>query len=88
MMQQTSLYAYYQLKSDPIEFGTKQEIVYNEIERIGPATDKQIAGSLNFQINSVTPRRGELVKMGIIEKKGIFFNEKTNRPETLWGVLE
>lgn len=87
MMQQTSLYAYAQIISASLELATKQKMVYEAIRINGPTTDKVISAFLNWPINTVTPRRGELVKLGVIDKCGCIMNEQTHRPELLWGVL-
>lgn len=87
MMQQTSLYAYAQLIWEPLELADRQKKVYAVIRNYDAITDRQISMILNWPINTVTPRRGELVKLGVIQKCGCTLNEKTHRPELLWGVL-
>ena len=87
MMQQTTLYSYAMIISEPVELGRKQKQVYNAIKVLGTTTDRQLSKFLNWSINTVTPRRGELAKLGIIEKCGTTWDEVTNRPVIKWGAL-
>lgn len=86
MMQQTSLFAYAQLQADPVRLSERQRKVYQALQE-KPATDKETAAKLHWPINTVTPRRGELVKIGLVEKCGTHWDENTERPEYVWGVL-
>ena len=88
MIQQTSLFAFAQIMDNPLELGHRQRKVYETIKSLGITTDKQISKTLNWPINTVTPRRGELVKLGLIQKCGATMNTQTHRPELLWGVLK
>lgn len=47
-----------------------REIVLSAIKALGVCNDKQIAGYLNWPINRVTPRRGELITEGKIISDG------------------
>jgi hypothetical protein len=88
MIQQTSLYSYAMLVSEPQELSRRQTAVYEAIKILGTTTDKRISQFLHWPINTVTPRRGELVKLGVVQKCGATMNEATNRPEIIWGVLK
>jgi DNA-binding MarR family transcriptional regulator len=57
MIQQTSLMAYFEAKP---KINRNQQIVFDALEEIYPATNKQIAKHLGWEINSVTPRILEL----------------------------
>lgn len=46
--------------------------------------DRDIAAELRWDINRITPRRGELVTMGKVIEVGKFFNEETKRTVTYW----
>jgi DNA-binding MarR family transcriptional regulator len=59
-MRQTSLDAYFNEVKPKLS--RTQLLVLEALEEIAPANDKQIAAYLNWPINSVTPRRGELLK--------------------------
>ena len=66
----------------------KRQKVFNCIIEHGPMTDVQIADRLNWPINQVTGRRGELVNFGHVQSSGIFINKDTRKPNTIWsGVL-
>ena len=86
-MQQTSLFSYAAIVSEPEQLNERQKKVYEAIKVLGLVSDKKIAQFLGWPINTVTPRRGELAKMGAIEKYGTDWDAATNRPVILWGVL-
>lgn len=79
-MRQTSILAYRTIQKD---LAPKQQLVFEAIEDIFPATDKQLAEHLNWPINTVTPRRGELYKK---QKIQIAFTHKdqSGRLATYW----
>lgn len=80
----TSLFAYRGVKTN---IGAKQKIILNAIKAIQPCSDVQIAEYLAYEINRVTPRRGELAAMGKIVEAGKVKN-KYNRPVNTWKVKE
>jgi hypothetical protein len=49
-------------------------------------TDKQLAYNLKWEINTVTPRRGELANMGLIEEAGTIYVHATRRNVTTWRL--
>ena len=55
MIQQTSLMAY-----RSVDMNRNQKMVLEALEEIYPATNKQIAKRMGWEINSVTPRMLEL----------------------------
>lgn len=55
--------------------------------RIGPMSDKAIAKKLGWEINRVTPRRGELVEMGLVEMAWDDIDPKTHRRVIVWRVV-
>ena len=63
----TSLMAYQKILP---KLGQKQTVVYNALlhaSRCGfDLTDKELSRVLGWEINCVTPRRGELEKLGLI----------------------
>ena len=67
MIRQTSLMAYSEVKR---VVGVRQQLVLSAILSLGVATDKQLAKFLQWPINCVTPRRGELVKLGRVKELG------------------
>lgn len=81
-VQDTSLTAYYSIT--PEQLARSQKAVYDALLQ-GPATDKQLTQRLGWTINRLTPRRGELVDMGLVAEFG-----KTvgGIPETIWIVID
>lgn len=63
MAEQTSLLAYAQIQS---KLGAMQQAVHDVIEEFGPISDYDIALKLKRPINSITPRRGELIFKGFV----------------------
>ena len=59
-----SLPVYEQVKAGNIQ--TSKAKVYEAICALGPCTDRMIAIKLGWEINRVTPRRGELLSAGKI----------------------
>jgi len=41
---------------------------------------------LGWPINTITPRRGELEEMGLVDYAGEQFDSKTQRSEIVWRV--
>lgn len=81
-VQVTSILSYRALKD---VIGDRQITVLDVLERSEePLSDKQIAAALKWPINCVTPRRGELVEMGLVESAGHRFDSGTNRHEYVW----
>jgi hypothetical protein len=81
-VQQTSLEAYWTVIPT---LGDKQSKVFEAIKQLQPCTDKEISLYLGWPINTCTPRRGELVTLGLVIQSGIKRNEY-NRPAISWGV--
>jgi len=81
-VQQTSILAYQVAKNN---LSRTQSAVFNALEEIGPATNKQLAKHLGFEINSVTPRTLELRGKGKVVEcfKG---EDITGRTAIYWGT--
>ena len=67
--------------------GMKQQTVYGAIKTTTPATNRNIAKTLGWDINRVTGRVTELVNLGMVISDGTHFDTQTNRTVTLWKVL-
>ena len=65
----------------------KRQSVYNVIAYLKPATNRNIAKHLGWDINRVTGRVTELVGLGMVSSVGTYEDKETNRTVTLWGVL-
>ena len=63
MIQQTSLEAFESMK---LKLTERRKAVLEAIHGLGVCTDKDIAKKLNWTINRITPRRGELFRAGKI----------------------
>ena len=69
------------------ELGNKQLEVLGKIEELQPCSNKDIAKSLNWEINRVTGRVNELAKKGLIKSEKVARNS-IGRLEKLWEVKE
>ena len=65
----------------------KRKAVYNILLRKGSSTNRMIAKSLGWEINSVTGRVTELVNKGRVTDSGTFKDKQTNRTVTLWKAI-
>lgn len=83
-MRITSILAYESLKKS---LTTKQKIVLDCLIQ-SAKTNKQISQTLKKPINEITPRVGELVKIGCVVDLGRIRDSSTGRLCTLWGVNE
>ena len=64
MIQDTSRHAY---KYDALPtLGERQLLVYNELLKADNLTNLEMAKRLGIEINTVTPRTNELVKLGLV----------------------
>lgn len=81
MMRQTSLEAYELLQP---QLGERQAAVLTALRCMVQATDKDLASFLRWPINRVTPRRGELVKLGRVTIRGRTIQD--GRQAILWTV--
>lgn len=84
-VRQTSLMAYYQATEN---LGQKQLSVLKAIDVLGVCNDKMIADYLNWSINRVTPRRGELRSLGLIKEMGIRKDSDTGRKTIFYGRIK
>ena len=65
MIQETSLFAYSIATQN---LGAKQKEVLDALRFFPDATNAEIAARLGWPVNRVTPRTGELIKIGLIFK--------------------
>ena len=79
-MRDTSKLAFNQLK----HIGNKQQDVLIQIHIHPDSTDKQIAQYLNWPINCITNRRGELEKKGLVVSSGVVV--QNGRKAHIWKV--
>lgn len=75
MVAETSREAYKSLR----DLGDKQRVVYEAIKTLGRATDLEIANYLGKPINTVTNRRGELLKYDMVAQSGHKINPSGNK---------
>lgn len=82
MMRQTSLDAFEGVKHAVAEKRLLVFWCFKAMERA--ATDLEVSRDFRIPINEVTPRRGELVKQGLIVECGKKKNAFSGRYATLW----
>lgn len=82
MLQDTSTAAYDSIRD---KLNEKQRKVRYVLMKFGPLTDQQIAEHLEWPINCVTGRRGELVEMGVVLDAG-YATAKTGRKVHVWKL--
>lgn len=63
-----------------------RQIVFTTIRKLGPCNDRQVAEFLNWPINRVTPRRGELVEAGLIIQDRKDKDPLSNRLVSFWRI--
>ena len=83
-MQPTSLDAWKSIKDD---LGPKRKTVLEALTKLGEASDKQLAQALGWAINRITPRRGELVQIGLVDFSREQVDVRTNRTEIVWRAV-
>jgi hypothetical protein len=76
---QSSLPAFKELGKDRC-----REIVFKAICTIGICNDRELADYLNWPINRITPRRGELVQLGFIMQEKKQADPETGRKVSYW----
>ena len=65
----------------------KRKTVYNIIKSKGKVTNRMIAQELGWDINRVTGRVTELVRLGLVNTNETIYDNQTNRTVTLWKAL-
>ncbi len=80
----SSLQAYQRTPKSTRDFCRQQ--VFIAIRKLGVCNDKQIASYLGWEINKVTPRRGELVESGIIRLDRKDKDLNSGRTVSYWKV--
>lgn len=83
-VQQTSLFAYHGEVKPTL--GERQKVIYNALRSRPNFTNTELAEYLNFPINTVTPRVGELRKLGLVRQAGIRTCKITGRTVISWEV--
>lgn len=81
MIQDTSLLSWIELQPS---LGKRQAEVYHALQALGNASDKELARHLNWSINRVTPRRGELLRKDLIEFAYVTFRNGAH--EMTWQI--
>lgn len=84
-IQKTSLDAWAYIQES---IGDKQRLVLETLKVLEHATDKMISVALGWPINCITPRRGELVEMGLVEFSHEALDPDTQRTVIVWKPVE
>lgn len=77
----TTLEAY-----DSVDLTERQAEVLGALERLREASDQELAAALDWPINRVTPRRGELQALGLVHRARLKPGE-TGRTVSVWGLV-
>jgi hypothetical protein len=78
----SSLPAYKELGKDQC-----RQIVFSAIKQLGSCNDREISEHLNWAINRITPRRGELVNSGLIMQDSKKLDPTTGRTVSYWKTI-
>ena len=65
----------------------KQMKVYKSLKSLGRATNRMLANDLKWDINRVTGRVTELVKLNLVTSNDTYKDRETNRTVTLWKCV-
>ena len=84
MIRKTQVNSLKQLKPT---VASKRQTVHNVIAYLKPATNRNIAKHLGWDINRVTGRVTELVNLGVVKADGTHKDKETNRTVTVWKVI-
>jgi len=83
MIQQTSIEAFQKVLP---KIGLRQEQVLEHLSWVGDATDAMIGASIKLPINCITPRRGELVKLKLVESSRVSECLCTHGTANYWKI--
>jgi predicted ArsR family transcriptional regulator len=70
-------------RAQPVAPSKRQQIL-EWLREHGPATDEQIGVGTGIRENTVRPRRGELVTLGLVIDSGLEAETSTGSPAVLW----
>lgn len=80
---ETSRWAYATVPLEP-----RQQAIAAMLAEHGELSDQELAGKLGWPINCVTPRRGELVELGLVLPARTVKSNTTMRNVTLWRLAD
>lgn len=83
-VQQTSIYSF--INEVKPTLGERQRIVYEVLKTGNNFTNQEVADYLGFQINTVTPRMNELVKIGVVQLSEKRKCKQTGRNCCAWEI--
>jgi len=83
MLVQTSIQAYHEIKPT---LGKRQKEILALFKENTALTDQEISRILRKPINCITPRRGELVKLGLVVRMAVVKSQYTNKNVSLWSL--
>ena len=72
-------------RQTPAKVGSDKLRIFNLLAEAGPLTDEQIAERLGMEPNTVRPRRGELVRAGMVRAVDDAGRTRTGSKATRWG---
>ena len=88
-IQQTSLFAFQEVRQrrSP-SLGDRRKCVLEALKAHDNMTDRELKEHLKWEINSVVPRRNELVKSGLVAEAGRRVCRITGRTCIAWRALK
>lgn len=84
MIQETSKQVYFHEVKPTL--GDRQKRVYEVLNGYNDLTNKELASLLGWEINTVTPRVNELVKLGLVEEVTKRKCRASGRTAIAWGI--
>lgn len=66
--------------------GNQRTKVFYALRDLGEATDQQLKAATGLELNSLTPRRGELVTTGHVRHCGRFVHQHGKAPQKIWTL--
>ncbi len=83
-VQETSLFTYNREVRPTL--GERQKAVFRELEKSGAMTNSELADSLNWPINTVTPRVYELRGLDLVVEDEVRTCRVTGRKVIAWRI--
>jgi len=72
-------------RQTPEKRDTDRQRILDALERLGPLTDEEIAAAAGLLDNTVRPRRGELVRDGLVVAVDELGKTRAGKRATRWG---
>lgn len=70
-----------------VPLSERQQAVLAQLAEHGELSDQDLSMKLGWPINCVTPRRGELVELGLVVRARVVKSPLTMRPVSRWRLV-